>query len=294
MVVSDNVSKFYRRLPVIRELKAIHKAILAIQADVRRIATKELVEFLQFTVPGASRYGDPKRLMRFAHQTYSEHGEDGMIAEVFRRIDAPLRTFVEIGTGDGLQNNTTALLNRGWRGWWIDGDPSNVSSILTKFRQPIVSGQLSVLEALVTAENIVSLLDRLGVPKELDLLSLDIDRNTYWVWRAISNVYRPRVAVIEYNASFPPDVDWKVQYRADACWNGSAYFGASLKAMELLGRHHGYSLVGCDFTGVNAFFVRSDVCGERFAEPFTAENHYEPPRYGLSARHGHPPAFSDE
>lgn len=104
-----------RRLPVIREFKEIHKAILAIPSDVRRIAANELVEFLQFTVPGASRYGDPKRLMPFAHQTYSEHGEDGMIAEVFRRIDAPLRTFVEIGTGDGLQNNTTALLNRGWR-----------------------------------------------------------------------------------------------------------------------------------------------------------------------------------
>ena len=293
MAVSEYFSKLYRRLPVIREMKATFRLLEEIQADLRRISAKELVELLEFTVPRTSRYGDPKRLMLYAQQTFSQHGEDGMIAEIFRRIDAPLRTFLEIGTGDGLQNNTTALLDCGWRGWWIDGDPNNVRAILATFREPISTARLSVLQALVTAENLVSLLDRLAVPKEIDLLSLDIDRNTYWVWKAMSTVCRPRAVVIEYNSSLPADVDWKVEYRPDANWNRSAYFGASLKALELLGREHGYSLVGCDFTGVNAFFVRSDLCGDKFAEPFTAENHYEPPRYGLSARSGHPAAFRD-
>jgi len=294
MLVRNYVKTIYRRLPIIRELKQIQKSLFAIQSDARRMAANQLIEFLEFAVPQAPRYREGKRLLRYAHQTYSEHGEDGMIAEIFRRIDAPLRTFVEIGAGDGLQNNTAALLNRGWRGWWIDADRGNVSSIQTNFREVLASGRLSVLEALVTAENVVSFLDRSGVPKEIDLLSLDIDRNTYWVWRAISEVYRPRAAVIEYNASFPADVDWKVKYRPDAQWDGSAYFGASLKAMELVSYENGYSLVGCDFTGVNAFFVRSDLCADRFSEPFTSENHYEPPRYSLAARWGHRPAFSGE
>jgi hypothetical protein len=55
----------------------------------------------------------------------------------------------------------------------------------------------------------------------------------------------------------------------------------------------GYALVGCNFTGVNAFFVREDLCGDRFAQPFTAENHYEPTRYGLAFRSAHPPGFAD-
>ncbi len=59
-------------------------------------------------------------------------------------------------------------------------------------------------------------------------------------------------------------------------------FGASLKAYEQLGGKLGYKLVGCDFHGNNAFFVRDDLAGEHFAAPFTAENHYEPTRMSLA------------
>jgi len=153
-------------------------------------------------------------------------------------------------------------------------------------------GRLRALQASVTAANVSDLFEQLSVPTDFGLLSLDIDRNTYWVWEALS-AYRPKIAVAEYNASLPPGVDWKVEYNPELRWNGSSYFGASLTVLENLGRRLGFSLVGCDFMGVNAFFVRADLCGDRFAEPFTAVNHYEPPRYGLTNRQAHPPAFSD-
>jgi len=105
--------------------------------------------------------------------------------------------------------------------------------------------------------------------------------------------FRPRVVVVEYNASLPPDIDWKVRYDASRGWDGSNNFGASLKAFEILGRDLQYSLVGCDYIGVNAFFVRSDLIADRFSPPFTAENHYEPPRYALWNRRGHPAAILD-
>jgi hypothetical protein len=229
-------------------------------------------------------------LLRFAHQTHSQNGEDGMIAEVCRRIGAPSMKFLEIGVGNGLVNNTVALLMQGWQGWWVDADHLAIASIASTFRRQIATGQLTTLRATVTAENVESLLSGLGVSKESDVLSLDIDRNTYWVWAAMAG-YKPRLAVVEYNASFLPNIDWKVDYRADGGWNNNSYFGASLKAMELIGRQMGYSLVGCDFMGVNAFFVRTDLCGDKFCEPFTAENHYEPPRYGLISRQGWPAGF---
>jgi hypothetical protein len=69
-----------------------------------------------------------------------------------------------------------------------------------------------------------------------------------------------------------------VNYFANRVWDKSQNFGASLKAMELLGNELGYCLVGCDYTGTNAFFVRSDLVEGHFASPFTAENHYEPAR----------------
>ena len=46
-----------------------------------------------------------------------------------------------------------------------------------------------------------------------------------------------------------------------------------------LGRSKGYRIVGCNFSGANAFFVRDDIAGNHFLDPATAEEHYEPPRY---------------
>jgi hypothetical protein len=108
-------------------------------------------------------------------------------------------------------------------------------------------------------------------------LSIDIDRNDYWVWKAIE-VVRPRVVVIEYNAALRPPLSLVVPYDPRAMWNGTNYFGASLEAMVRLGREKGYRLVGCSFSGGNAFFVRNDVAGTHFLDPATAEEHYEPPR----------------
>ena len=56
-------------------------------------------------------------------------------------------------------------------------------------------------------------------------------------------------------------------------------FGASLEALVRLGRSKSYRIVGCNFAGANAFFVRDDVAGNHFLDPATAEEHYEPPRY---------------
>jgi hypothetical protein len=137
------------------------------------------------------------------------------------------------------------------------------------------------------------LFEGLGVPRYFDLLSLDIDQNTFYIWEALHE-FKPRVVVVEYNASIPPDIDWKVQYVAKGAWDGTHNFGASLKAFEKLGTQLGYSLVGCDFLGVNAFFVRDDLVADKFAGPFTAENHYEPPRFQCySHRQGHPRAIMD-
>jgi hypothetical protein len=240
------------------------------------------------------RYRNSKRLNRHEIQVFSQNGEDGIIREIFRRIGVKSKVFVEIGVGDGLENNTTFLLLQNWKGYWIDGNLRAVRSIHRHFKQTINDSQLSVICSFVTAENIQNTLQNLQVPREFDLLSIDIDRNTYWVWEALRR-YEPRVVVIEYNAAIPADIDWKIDYVPSRSWNGTSYYGASLKAYELLGSELGYNLVGCDMIGVNAFFVRKDLCNDKFEEPFTAENHYEPVRYFLSHRINHHPAsFNDD
>ncbi len=217
-----------------------------------------------------------------------------MIAEIFRRIGISSKTFLEIGVGDGSENNTSLLLAAGWSGWWIEGDAKACQSIAQRLREmPSMAARLKLSQTYAEPESICGQLTDLGVPSEVDLFSLDIDLNTYHIWAALER-FRPRVLVVEYNAGIPPELVWVRPFERDAVWDVTQDQGASLKAYEILGRKRGYSLVGCDLTGINAFFVRDDLVGDHFAAPFTSENHYEPPRYHLTYRFGHPSKFYGE
>ena len=98
--------------------------------------------------------------------------------------------------------------------------------------------------------------------------------------------------MIEYNPNVPPVVAWEIEYQPDARWRGDTLFGASLKRLEDIGDSLGYCLVGCELSGINAYFVRADLASENlFLAPYTAEQHYEPPRFHfLSCTRGHTPA----
>ena len=87
--------------------------------------------------------------------------------------------------------------------------------------------------------------------------------------------------IIEYNGKFPPPMSIAQSYNPRHRWGGTDYGGSSLEAITKVANRKGYSLVGCGIVGVNGFFVRNDLVGARFQEPFTAENHYQPARYFL-------------
>jgi hypothetical protein len=252
------------------------KRIAKMQADLKRIARMQSEQVTRALLSEPRRQ-DSKRLNQHEYRVSSQNGEDGIIAEIFRRIGTTNRTFVEFGASDGSENNTALLVRQGWSGLWMDADTQAIARAKETFHPEIASGKLVVLEAFIYAENIEDLFHQGKVPAEFDLLSIDIDRNDYYVWEKITH-YRPRVVVIEYNAVAPPTMCWKVPYDPKAFgWNGFGNGnGASLKALEELGATKGYRLVGCDLCGVNAFFVREDLLGDQFAAPYTAENHYEP------------------
>jgi len=290
--VFSSLRSVYRQTPVLREFKQALAEIQKLQQIGDLQLQAQLALFTSHLLE-QDRYRHPKSLKRFERQVFSQSGEDGIIAEIFNRIGVAAKTCVEIGCGHGLESNTAFLLLQGWTGYWFDGDQVAIDFIQREFRGPVSEGRLTARQAFITAENAAETLREAHVPREVDLFSLDIDRNTYWIWEALQEL-RPRVVVMEYNANIPAGIDWKVEYAPDRVWDGTVYYGASLKAYELLGRRLGYSLVGCSLDGVNAFFVRDDLCADHFEEPFTSEHHFEPPRYFLIHREGHPPGFSDE
>ena len=199
-------------------------------------------------LPAGDRTGENvfEDLRAHAARVYSEGGEDGAIARLFERIGVGGRHFVEFGAWDGvhLSNTANLRLHAGWRGLLMEGNPPRTRA--------------GVRSEFVTAENIDALLRRYGVPEGFDLLSIDIDGNDYWVWKAL-RACRPRVVVIEYNIHFAPDDACTIAYRPDHVWDRSHYHGASLAALAALGREKGYALVYADAWSPNAFFVADEV-----------------------------------
>ncbi|MFC7399960.1 hypothetical protein ACFQU1_22410 [Chelatococcus sp. GCM10030263] len=229
----------------------------------------------------------PTFLGKHSARMYSQNYEESVVTEIFKRIGTKDRTFIEVGVGDGLQNTTRFLLQMGWRGLWIEANPADCAKIRSRFSTEIQSGDLQLVEALVTTENIQGLIDQAGIAPEVDYMSVDIDQNTSHAWKAIST--KARACCVEYNASVPPSVDLEVPYDASANWDLTNYFGASLKALERIGRDKRMSLVGCDTAGVNAYFVAAELADGKFVGPFDAETHFQPARY-YNRRRGHRPS----
>jgi hypothetical protein len=224
------------------------------------LAVSEYARRLGGDIPG---HGDLADLTPFELRVFSQNGEDGVLGEIVRRTGAPGRFFVEIGAGDGIECNCAALADlAGWRGLFIEGSAVGMDPLRRKY-DPIP--RVQTLEAMVTPETVDALLTAQGVPEEPDVFSVDVDGSDYWIWRALER-HRPRVVVVEYNASLPPGRRL-VQPSDKGPWDGTDFYGASIDAFVALGAEKGYRLVHCDLTGANAFFVRDDLPGDYLDQP---------------------------
>lgn len=238
-----------------------------------------------------NKYQDPKNLVKFGYKVYSQSDEDGILLEIFRRIGTSNKIFVEFGVGNGLENNTLFLLFQGWTGLWIDGSSKDVSSIKKHLSKFIERGHLKLVNKFIYKENINEIIDSQDISGEIDLLSIDIDGNDHHIFNEINQI-NPRVVVMEYNAKFPPPLACGMEYSARHIYSSNDCFGSSLAYQVDLMAIKGFHLVGCNLSGINAFYVRKDLAKDLFVEPFSAENHYEPARYHLSAyKSGHPSSF---
>ena len=161
----------------------------------------QIENYLNENIYKNSKYQTNRYLNKYEFKAFSQSGEDGIIEAIFRRIGTTNRYFVEVGVEEGTETNSTYLLHRDWEGLWIDGSMENKAAIEQSFANLVKTGKLKMIQCIVTAENIESLFKQASVPTEFDLLSIDIDGNDYYVWKAITN-YNPKVVIMEYNAIF--------------------------------------------------------------------------------------------
>jgi hypothetical protein len=176
----------------------------------------------------------------------SQWGEDGIIEEIFKRIGTRNNVCVEVGAWDGkyLSNTWNLWHEKDWSALLVEGNAERVIS-LEKNAQGYEGVKICTDYVSIDGpSSLDSLLAKHDLPKDFDLLSIDIDGDDYHVFDSM-RTFTPRLVIVEYNPTVPPEVDL-VQLPGE-------YFGASASSLVKLAHTKGYKLVCC--TETNCFFV---------------------------------------
>ncbi|MBN2138816.1 MAG: FkbM family methyltransferase [Sedimentisphaerales bacterium] len=190
-------------------------------------------------------------LSEFAGNVTSQYGEDGIIRKVLEVLGPGDKWCVEFGSWDGMNcSNTYDLIDKdGYRAVLIEGSGKRFKDLLKTFEGNDRVIMLNEMVGYDLATSLDRLLEKTDIPKNFDLLSIDIDGNDYHVWEAVKD-YKPKVVVIEFNPTIPRPVEF-VQPR-----DMSVTQGSSLLSIDKLAKAKGYELVAV--TVNNGIFVASE------------------------------------
>lgn len=212
----------------------------------------------------------PQRVLSQRFHVLSQNEEDGITLALAKLAASSRKRFIELGAGANGGNSGFLAESCGWTGLMVDGNEARAARLAKRFSRYDVR----VASSWITRDNVNDLVCDHGLAGEVDLLSLDIDGNDYWVWRAL-DVCSPRIVILEFNPAFGPERAVTVQY--DPAFDRAAFkdvtvnfYGASLAAFEHLGREKGYRLVMGEPRGVNVYLLRNDVAPEIAASPVHA------------------------
>ena len=173
-----SIKRFYRYCSLLRELNMIRDSVAqqsrtlgamsaqlaGIEKASKAIQCASVIQAIELLKSGNERYRDPKRLLCYGAQYWSQNYEDGALEEIFRRIGTTTKTFVEIGIGDGTETNTTALLSDGWTGFWFEADAASCAKIRNRLAQvPDVASRIKLIETFVAPSTIARVFEEVGV-----------------------------------------------------------------------------------------------------------------------------------
>ena len=208
-------------------------------------------------------------------RVFCQSDEDGLTLEILKRMEIDSGNFIELGIGNGTENNTLILLSMGFSGVWIGGED-------LAFKIPKNNKRLAFQKTWITLENINESIEKslnfLGT-NEIDFLSLDLDGNDYYFLKAIlGSGLKPKVLVCEINGIFPPPILFSIKYDPNHQWLRDDYQGASLAKINKLLVEYDYKLIVCNAaTGVNAYFIKKEYSSLFPETPLDIEDIYVEP-----------------
>lgn len=263
---------------MLKKIKGLYtKAISLLRSQMQLSNRIDELQYLQGAILAelvSKRVGE--RLSDFEFKVFSQWGEDGIIQKLIRHMDIPNKAFVEFGVQDFRESNCRFLMmHNNWRGLVIDANQEDVANL----RKSSMSWRhhLDIICEFISRDNINDLIARAEFGDDIGILSVDIDGVDYWILDAIK-CCSPRILVVEYNSLFGPDRAISVPYDASFIRTekhfSNLYFGASLAAFDHLASQRGYSLIGTNSIGSNAFFVRNDQLHDCPFPALTAKEAY--------------------
>lgn len=195
-------------------------------------------------------------------RVFSQWGEDGILDYLFSQLNIVKPRILEIGVGSFRECNSRFAAE--FRNASVYGVDQNRKLLRETSALPVLWKTNSYFEIIdVNPSNVRSIQEKcsqkIGLP---NLLSLDIDGNDYWILDAM-NLSNFEIVVCEYNAIFGAHLNCTIPYSSN--WNrivgrdSYLVYGMSLKAAIELMREKGFTFVGTNRVGNNAFFVRSKL-----------------------------------
>lgn len=141
-----------------------------------------------------------------ACNSYSQFGEDGVLAAIFSVIGATNRWALECGAADGLFfSNARRLIEQGWHAVLVEADREEFARLEENSR-PFGDRVRCVHERAGDQRSLDDILAACDAPADIDLAVIDVDGQDFYLLNALHR-YRPRVVVIE----FDPEADQAFQ-----------------------------------------------------------------------------------
>ncbi len=220
---------------------------------------------------------------------FSQNGEDGVLDVLRSQLPTSNRFFVEIGAGDGRENNTSWLaVMEKQNGIMIEGN-GWLAGRANRTVIPMCIG-VECLNTFVETDNIDTLRARM-LHLDPDVFSIDIDGNDYYIAKAVlEQGIRPRIFVVEYNSVYGPERSMTIKHRQSFSYMegdaGNLYYGVSLAGWKKFFKQNDYEFVTVERCGVNAFFVDKNVFPAEFLANVKAlefaSNRFQQKKFQLS------------
>ena len=216
---------------------------------------------------------EPTRLLKYKSNSFSQNGEDGVIAAIFRLIGVTTRRCCEFGAFDGVHlSNCRRLILDGWSALMIEGDAERFAQLRRTYQD---NPRVTSVQAWVDVDrNTLDAIARSTGFDDLDFLSIDVDGLDYEIFENLG--LTPRVVCVEVNAGHDPEAERPVAKDV-----ARENVGQPLKVFMRAADRQGYDLV-C-YTG-NAFFVRRDAMAGSGLSAVTSSEAYQEFLGALSRR----------